>query len=431
MLTAKTVTATYGTHPTVKSKTKTFNSAFQGLNRTKFCPQQKTRTVVCTASEQKELYQPFRPPPTVQKIPHAAKNLSTDEQLNMLRDRIGLWHQYAEFIPPLSRAGFAPSKIEEATGISGVEQNKIVVASRVRSSLLSSGLDENALTYFDSGGADILYEFRTLSSEQRRSAAEFALENRIDGREARDLVKAMKEFERRRKEGWESFSPLPGDCLAYSLYCQSKEYKTKPERESALSKALAYAVTEKAKTRIQGFLDDDDENNQDEASEIFRRLVIVRLMQGEVSEAKVPLVLPVIDPNIEEFHQSPSRKAMGEGPFRIYKSEASWKSWVVLPGWEPLISAEAPVLLCFPDANVLPWRVKEADKKDPILVAVDKTRTEIDAESFFLVTSTDNSLTLKRGSAIPESAGSVLGMVVLVVRPPRTESDELEMEDWE
>lgn len=430
MLTAKTVTATYGAHPTVSSKTKTFNSAFQGLNRTKFCPQQKTRTFLCTASEQKELYQPFRPPPTVHSIPDGAKNLSTEEQLNMLRDRIGLWHQYAELIPALSRAGFAPSKIEEATGISGVEQNKIVVASRVRSTLVSNGFDGNALTYFDSGGADILYEFRTLSSEQRTSAAEFAVERRIDGSEAKDLVKAMKEFERRRKEGWESFSFLPGDSLAYSLYCQSKEYKAKPERESALKKALSYAVTEKAKARIQRFLDDGEESSPDESSDIFRRMVVVRLMPGEVSEAKVPLVLPVIDAKIEEYHQSPSRQAMGEGPFRIYKSEASWRSWVVLPGWEPLVRAEAPVVLYFPDANVLPWRIKDADK-EPILVVVDKTKTEIDAESFFLVTSTDNSLTLKRGSVISESAGPVLGMVVIVVRPPKTESDELEMEDWE
>lgn len=154
-------------------------------------------------------------------------------------------------------------------------------------------------------------------------------------------------------------------------------------------------------------------------------------MEGEVAEAKTPLVLPVIKANVEEYMQAPSRKALGEGPFRIYHSETAWKSWIVLPGWEPLIDAEAPVVLWFSDGIVLPWKVPKTDRKESVLVVVDKTKTQIDAESCFLVASADNSLNIQRGSAISTSAGSVLGMAVLVVRPPKPENEEPDMIDWE
>lgn len=433
MLSGYASISTLGLHPTLTSRNKACNPVLHGLNKaTQASTHSKNgfRTFKCMASA-REHYQPFRPPLTVQSIPDAFRKLEIDEQLAVIRDRIGLWHQYADLIPVLNRAGFTPSSIEEATGMSGVEQNKIVVASRVRSSLVSNGFDENLLAYYDIGGENILYEFRTLSTEQRKSAAEYAIERSMDGKEARDLTKAMKDFERRRKPGWESFSSKPGDCLAYSFYCQSKEYKADSEREAVLKKALSFAVTEKAKAKIQEFLERPDEVDKDQSAEIFKTLLVVRLVEGEVAEAKTPLVLPVIKANAEEYMQSPSRMAMGEGPFRIYDSETAWKSWVVLPGWEPLIDAKAPVVLWFSDGNVLPWKVPKTDRNESVLVVVDKTRTEIDAESCFLVASADNSLSIQRGSAISASAGSVLGMAILVVRPPKPENEEPDMIDWE
>lgn len=433
MLGAFSSTSTLGFHPTITSINKAFNPVLHGLNKaTRASSHSKNgfRSFKNMASAQ-EHYQPFRRPLTVQTIPDAARKLEIDEQLAVLRDRIGLWHQYADLVPALNRAGFTPPSIEEATGMSGVEQNKIVVASRVRSSLVLSGFDENYLAYYDIGGADILYEFRTLSTEQRKSAAEYAVERSMDGKEARDLVKAMKDFERRRKKERESFSSKPGDCLAYCFYYQSKEYKADSEKKAALAKALSFAVTDKARAKIQESLQRTDETDKDESAEIFRRLLVIRLVDGEVAEAKTPLVLPVIKANVEEYMQAPSRKALGEGPFRVYQSEAAWKSWVVLPGWEPLINAEAPVVLWFSDGNVLPWKVPKTDRKESVLVVVDKTRTEIDAESCFLVASSDNSLSIQKGSAISAPAGSVLGMAILVVRPPKPENEEPDMIDWE
>ena len=55
-----------------------------------------------------------------------------------LRDRRGLWHEYASIIPLLARKGYSPAMIDEATGMTGVEQNMVVVAAQVWSPLTYS-----------------------------------------------------------------------------------------------------------------------------------------------------------------------------------------------------------------------------------------------------------------------------------------------------
>ena len=154
-----------------------------------------------------ELYLPFRKPDVV---PEIGKGLSIDEQLEILRERRGLWHEYAPLLTSLSRAGYTPSVIDEATGMNGVEQNTIVVATQVFSSLKASGVPTSRLHYFDAGGAEVLYELRTLSTNQRREAAEYVMENGLEIKEARELARCIKEHERRKRdEGHECFRSDP------------------------------------------------------------------------------------------------------------------------------------------------------------------------------------------------------------------------------
>ena len=64
---------------------------------------------------------------------------------------MGLWHEYAPLISSLSPDGFKPSSIQEATGISGVEQNCLVIVSQVRDSLLDdkvAAFPPDLLPYF-------------------------------------------------------------------------------------------------------------------------------------------------------------------------------------------------------------------------------------------------------------------------------------------
>ncbi|KAJ4964183.1 hypothetical protein NE237_024122 [Protea cynaroides] len=90
-------------------------------------------------SSNNQVYQPFRPPPS--SVPSQFQSLGTYGHLEVLQNRLGLRFQYAPLIPSLFQKGVSPSSIEEATGISGVEQNRIVVAAKVRDSLVQSNFD--------------------------------------------------------------------------------------------------------------------------------------------------------------------------------------------------------------------------------------------------------------------------------------------------
>ncbi|KAJ4950255.1 hypothetical protein NE237_027087 [Protea cynaroides] len=91
------------------------------------------------SSSNNQVYQPFRPPPS--SVPSQFRSLRTDGRLEVLQNRLGLWFPYAPLMPSLFQKGTSPSSIEETTGISGVEQNRIVVAAKVRDFLVQSNFD--------------------------------------------------------------------------------------------------------------------------------------------------------------------------------------------------------------------------------------------------------------------------------------------------
>lgn len=200
--------------------------------------------------QNKQPYQPFRPPPS--PLPPQFSSLDTAARLDILANRLGLWFEYAPLIPSLLQEGYTPSTIEEATGITSVDQNCLVVAAQVRDSLIQSGTDPEIISYFDGSGSQILYEIRLLSSTQRSAAAALMVQKKFDGNEAQELARAMKDFPRRKGDpGWERFDyTLPGDCLAFMYYRHSKEHRIPSEQQMALEKAMAVAVTEEAKAAV-------------------------------------------------------------------------------------------------------------------------------------------------------------------------------------
>jgi len=143
-----------------------------------------------------QLYQLFHPPPS--PLPPSLRNLDLTQRLQILRDRMALWHEYAPLMSSLSRDDFNPSSIQEATGISGVEQNCLVVASQVRDWLLDdkvTAFPPDLLPYFDSySGPDLLYELRFLNARQRADAAWHAIDYRLEPKGVRELARAMKSF---------------------------------------------------------------------------------------------------------------------------------------------------------------------------------------------------------------------------------------------
>lgn len=379
------------------------------------------------------MYQPFRPPtsPNPVALPGAS---STEEQLEILRERRGFWHAYATIIPVLTRAGYSPSMVDEATGMTGVEQNIVVVASQVRSSLIASGCDEETLAHFDVGGAELLYELRILSAQQRKASAEFAMERRMDPKGFNELARAVKDFERRKAaEGFKEFTSAPGDCLAFACYRQSKEYGSEVDEEAILKKALSFCVSEKARAKIENALNKSPSKDASKEAETQQKFMqVIRLLEGEAADAKLPIMLPVIDANLKEFEAVPLLPARGTGPFNVFQSDTDWKKWVALPGWDAIVAAGAPIAVSFPDPSILPLQSNKngvAKLMEPTLVVVDKALTEEDgSDSLYLVLS-DGSEELNIKARVPESGERTLGRVVIALRPPIIESQD--PIDWE
>ncbi|KAI9077927.1 hypothetical protein K1719_040056 [Acacia pycnantha] len=392
-----------------------------------------------------QLYQPFRPPPS--PLPPQFVSLDTAARIDILANRLSLWHEYAPLIPSLIRDGFSPPSIEEATGISGVEQNRLVVAAQVRDSLVQSNADPEVLSAFDTGGSELLYEIRLLSTSQRVAAARYIVLNNLDGQGAQDLARAMKDFPRRRGDkGWESFDyNLPGDCLSFMYYRQSREHRNASEqRTAALEQALSVAETEKAKGQIREELKGKAGEKEEAAEEEIEQGVkvpVVRLKMGEVAEASSVAVLPVCraEEREKELMEAPM-ECTREGEFGVAAAEKGWKRWVVLPGWEPVLGlGKGGVVVSFGDARVLPWKVNRWYKEEPILVVVDRTHNKVATNNGFYLVAVDgggegaDGLKVERGSTLKGSGvEDALGTVVLVVRPPReVNDDQLSDEDWE
>ncbi|RYR72416.1 hypothetical protein Ahy_A02g006635 isoform A [Arachis hypogaea] len=374
-------------------------SVSASLNPSPYIPKSKP-------PQQQQLYQPFRPPPS--PLPSQFATLDTAGRIEVLANRLGTWHEYAPLISSLIQDGFTPPSIEELTGISGVEQNRLVVAAQVRESLQQSNTDPDVLSAFDTSGAEILYEIRLLSA--------------------------------RGEKGWESFDyTLPGDCLSFMYYRQSREHKNpSDQRTSALEQALKVAVTEKAKNTVLEELKGEGDGNEEKEDEVGRAVLVpvVRLKYGEVAEATSVIVLPVCkaEKGENEVMEAPF-ECRSEGEFGVVRAEKAWGRWVVLPRWEPVATVgRGGVVVSFVDARILPWKVNKYYKEEPILVVADRNNTEVVADDGFYLAKVDghDDLMVQRGSALKENGvKESLGTVVLVVRPPKDDTDDqLSDEDW-
>ncbi|CAB4285684.1 unnamed protein product [Prunus armeniaca] len=394
-----------------------------------------------SSSQQQQVYQPFRPPPS--PVPAKFRSLDANGRIEILSNRLGLWYEFAPLIPSLLQEGFTPPTIEEATGISGVEQNRLVVAAQVRDSLVQSKTDPQILAEFDTGGSELLYEIRLLSVQQRAAAARYIIENKLDAKGSQDLARSMKDFPRRRGEkGWESFDYAhPGDCLGFMYYRQAREHKNPSEpRTAALEQALKVAWTDKAKkiilTDLEGAIDEKEGREGDVIDAV--RVPVVRLKFGEVAESSKVVIFPVCraEEKDKEVLEAPW-ECNSEGEFGVVVAEKGWQRWVVLPGWEPVVGlGKGAVVVSFSDARVLPWKVNKWYKEEPILVVADRSKKEVAADDgFYLAAVEGGGLGFKvvRGSALKETGvKESLGTVVMIVRPPRDDTDDqLSEEDWE
>ncbi|KAL5224722.1 hypothetical protein ABZP36_011361 [Zizania latifolia] len=386
-----------------------------------------------------QLYQPFHPPPA--PLPDSYSTLDLSQRLEVLRDRLGQWYEYAPLIAALSREGFTPSSIEEATGISGVEQNRLVVASQVRDSLVSEGFPADLLSYFDSySGPELLYELRFLNARQRADSAMYSIDNRLEPKGVRELARSMKDFPRRRDDGWDAFTRAsPGDCLAFARFRQSREAIAIEDCISELERALQVVETEAAKARVELEMEkakkkaagEEVEDDEDDTAASRPDVPVVRLMYGEVAEATTVLLLPVV-------RETDGAEALALAPRRIKKDvdlglvevDKGWTRWAVVPGWGPVAAvADEAVVVEMADGRTLPWRSAVEER---VLVVANRGRREV-VESGIYVVEKDGRLVVERGRKLVElGVGEAAAEVLLVARPPKdVDDDMLSDEEWD
>ncbi|RCV42708.1 hypothetical protein SEVIR_9G237400v4 [Setaria viridis] len=388
-----------------------------------------------------QLYQPFHPPPS--PLPSKFRTLDLTQRLEVLRERLGQWHEYAPLISALSRDGFTPSSIEEATSITGVEQNCLVVASQVRDSLLSetAAFPPDLLPYFDSyGGPDLLYELRFLNARQRADAAKHAIDYRLEPKGVRELARSMKDFPRRRAvdEGWEAFDGAsPGDCLAFARFRQSREAIDVDDRIAELNRALQVVATETARARLELEMErarkkaageEVEEGEDDTASR--PAVNVVRLQYGEVAEASTVLLLPVVrETDGVAAMESAPRRTKTDVDLGIVEVDKAWARWAVVPGWGPVAAAaEEAVAIELADGRRLPWRTAE---EEPVLVIANRGQKEV-AEQGSYVLEKEGRLVVERGRKLAEQGITVAAAeVLIVVRPPRDEDEMISDEEWD
>ncbi|XP_075484811.1 rubisco accumulation factor 1.1, chloroplastic-like [Primulina tabacum] len=398
-------------------------------------------------SQQQKLYRPYRSPPS--SVPHKYRSLDTNGRLDILSGRLGLWFEYAPLIYSLYQEGFISTTLEEITGIPSLEQNRLVVASQVRDSLVQS-CDSDTASFFDTpGNPEILYEIRILNTPQRASSAKFIIKNAFDGKRAGELAKSMKDFPRRYAEkGWESFDGnLPGDCLGFVYFRQAQEHKSTSLLElsrAALEKALEVSESEHAKQRVSVDLEGQDEVKGVDGAAVDEmvRVPVVRMSVGEVAESSIVAVLPVCKAEGKgvEVEEAPWECGM-VGDFGVVEAEKGWNRWVVLPGWEPVaVLKRGGVAVAFKRAgDALQWRGRRRDAEEEILVVADRGRWEVALDdAFYLVVSGGNGsgeegLRVERGLKLKEiGVVKSLGTVVLIVRPPRDDyEDQSGPQDWD
>ncbi|CAA7041145.1 unnamed protein product [Microthlaspi erraticum] len=381
-----------------------------------------------------QLYQPFRPPSS--PVPPQFRSLDSAGKIEILANRMALWFEYAPLISSLYTDGLTPPNIEELTGISSIEQNRLIVGAQVRDSIAQSLHEPELISAFDTGGAELLYEIRLLSITQRVAAATYIIDRSFDSKGAQDLARAIKDYPNRRGDvGWLDFDyNLPGDCLSFLYYRQSRENKNPSEqRTSMLQQALDAAESEKAKKKLLRELNGEKEEEKVKEEEVKAiRIPVVRLKFGEVAGASSVIVLPVCkaEEGEEKILEAPMETKAG-GDFKVVEAEKGWRRWVVLPAWNPVAAiGKGGVAVSFrDDRKVLPWDGKE----EPLLVVADRERNAVEADDGYYLVAAENGLKLEKGSELKASAvKKSLGMVLLVVRPPREDDDDWQTnENWD
>lgn len=353
-----------------------------------------------------------------QNLTTGETKLSEEEIQGLLRSLLhkeGTWVDWGQTCQRLQKAGCSPQRIFDETGIQGSQQNQIIVAAQVYDTLVHAEVSEEVKSYFRGPRSDILYEFRILNQEQRVEAAKLAMEKRLDIDGAHEVTRALKDVSRRGALP-EGFTRLPGDAVAYLAWKQAREKKEIQERSRLIAKGLQFAQTPSARQQIEKLLTDFTTTPSAKAP----LLPTYRLEAEEELARIVPIAgkLPLTRSEIETI---PSLKV--QEPFRIVSLPANL-AVVPLPGWQSVLKAQDPVAF-FCSSEQLPNTTP--GKSEEVLVLVDRQAREWNINSYFLIEFEDR----VEIRWLEESQNTILGQVVLILRPKKIVDENNIIEPWQ
>ncbi|NJR48448.1 MAG: hypothetical protein HC780_01710 [Leptolyngbyaceae cyanobacterium CSU_1_3] len=332
----------------------------------------------------------------------ASRNAEIAALLQSLRRKEGSWVEWGRACQTLQKEGYSAQVIFEATGFEPIQQNQIMVASQVYTSIVSTGVSEAVQGHYDRKGSDVLYELRILTQTERAAAAEFAFDKQLDLDEAKEVARAIKDYARFGKPP-DDFTSHPGDAIALQVWKNARQKSDLQERSRLIAKGLRFVCSDTARRKIEQLLTDFSVLPTRAAP----RLPVYRLESDE----ELPRILPVVGklpltkadlqvvPLLEET-----------GAFQLVHFSGTG-AWIPLPGWQVIRSSEDPVvLLCDSDRLPLP----PGEKIEEMVVVVDRAQRVWNDSSYFVVAD-DEQLQIRWFEEPPEMP--LLGRVVVTMRP--------------
>ncbi|WP_421656050.1 RuBisCO accumulation factor 1 [Leptothermofonsia sp. ETS-13] len=353
-----------------------------------------------------------------QNLPDSDQQNTVDVEgvLRSLRRKEGTWVEWGQACQTLQKMGYNPQSIFEETGFEPIQQNQIVVAAQVYASILAVGVSDAAKEYFGVKGSDVLYELRILTQPERAAMAELAFEKKLDMNEVHEAAKAVKEYSRLVNKP-EGFTDHPGDAIAYQIWRLTRQKSDLQERSRLIAKGLRFAHSDAARKKIEQLLTDFSvvPATPTPALPVYRLEATEELPRLLPVIGKLPLTKADLQaaPLVEEIE-----------PFRIVKFSGTG-AWVAIPGWQVILAAEDPVaILC--DSEALPVALPGAPEE--VMVVVDRSQRDWDPRHYFVV---DNAGQLQIQWFEYEPEATILGQVILVMRPKKVLDDNYTKEIWQ
>ncbi|BAY19672.1 hypothetical protein NIES21_55370 [Anabaenopsis circularis NIES-21] len=347
--------------------------------------------------------------------PDTTGNDNAQELLRKLRQKQGNWVEWGTAIATLQKSGHNPQEIFEATGFEPIQQNQVMVGAQVYNSIEKFGASAAARSHYSTRGSDVLYELRLLTHEERAAAAELTFIHKVDLDGAREVAKAIKDYSWLRNLP-EGFSAHVGDAVAYQAWKLARQNSDLAERSRLIAKGLRFAHSDSARKQLEQLLVD--------FTVVPKRPAPLLPFYRFDSEDELPRILPVVGkfPLTPQDLQAVPFITASE-PFQIVKF-AGEQAWVPLPGWQVLLNAEDPVVV-LANSDRLPNQPK--NRQEEVLIVVDRAQRQWDASSYFVVEQAGE-LDIQWLETEPDI--SILGKVIVIVRPKRIFDEEVTKEPW-